>query len=134
MHDIKTLEIAGTEYPVCFSGRALKYVSLKYGNVNKMVDDIDDHASNLQVDQIETIYKMLWLILQSGEKKAKKMCYDFPSLEEDELWDLVGVDEFSRIWGEIGAIMQADGTPNIQVESPNPEATQTETPERTSDQ
>jgi hypothetical protein len=123
------MPICGKEYPASFSGRALKYVANNYGSLNELGNRVDAMGS-MSEDVIDSIYHLLWLILDAGRKKAVRIGEpETPEITEDDLLDLVGAEDFEDVWALIGESFGNSAEQDIHIDTEIPNAEATGTPE-----
>ena len=115
------IKIGDKEYLGCFSTRVLANVEDYTGmSFETGLKDILDKKS---------IKDIIWFVSQlinAGDRYAKMEGIDNPgTLDEDEIYDIVGVDDYEDVFGSIGEIVKSGTKPEIELKpAKNAKATQ----------
>lgn len=115
------IKIGDKEYLGCFSTRVLASVEDYTGmSFETGLKDILEKKS---------IKDIMWFVVQlvnAGDRYAKMEGIDNPgTIDEDEIYDLVGVDDYEDVFGSIGEIAKAGTKPEIELKpTKNAKATQ----------
>lgn len=115
------IKIGDKEYLGCFSTRVLANVEDYTGmSFETGLKDI------LEKKSIKDIIWFVSQLINAGDRYAKMEGIDNPgTIDEDEIYDLVGVDDYEDVFGSIGEIVKAGTKPEIELKpTKNAKATQ----------
>ena len=118
---IGRIKIGDKEYLGCFSTRVLANVEDYTGmSFETGLNDILKKKS---------IKEIVWLIAQlinAGDRYANMEGIDNPgAITEDDIYDMVGVDDYEDVFSSIGEIVKAGTKPEIELKpTKNAKATQ----------
>ena len=115
------IKIGDKEYLGCFSTRVLANVEDYTGmSFETGLKDI------LEKKSIKDIIWFVSQLINAGDRYAKMEGIDNPgTLDEDEIYDIVGVDGYEDVFGSIGEIVKAGTKPEIGLKpTKNAKATQ----------
>lgn len=105
------IKIGDKEYLGCFSTRVLANVEDYTGmSFETGLKDI------LEKKSIKDIIWFVSQLINAGDRYAKMEGIDNPgTLDEDEIYDIVGVDDYEDVFGSIGEIVKAGTKPEIEL-------------------
>ena len=105
------IKIGDKEYLGCFSTRVLANVEDYTGmSFETGLKDI------LEKKSIKDIIWFVSQLINAGDRYAKMEGIDNPgTLDEDEIYDLVGVDDYEDVFSEIGDIVKSGTKPEIEL-------------------
>lgn len=118
---IGKIKIGDKEYLGCFSTRVLANVEDYTGmSFETGLKDI------LEKKSIKDIIWFVSQLINAGDRYAKMEGIDNPgTLDEDEIYDIVGVDDYEDVFGAVGDIVKAGIKPEIELKpGKNVKATQ----------
>ena len=106
---MKTGKIKETEYITCFSTRVLIAIEEREGDSTEGLKRI------LNDSKLDDLFWLLAQLIDAGARYAKMEGLNNPEpLTKDELIDMIGVDEYPSIFGEITQTVISGNTPNIE--------------------
>ena len=108
------VNFGGKEYPIVLTMRVLQKVQNRTGQT--IVQELGRIQDNFDVDAFMGLFKDM---LEAGAAYCDKNGIpheETPAL--DDLYDLIGLDEFPSLFGEVSNVAQ--GKPEIEVVSKNP--------------
>lgn len=116
------ITLAGKEYHLCFSARVVRACTERYGGVEHIGERLEGKDLGKNLDEA------VWLLAQmldAGARYAKMSGLDNPPAPSTEdLYDLMGMDDFSGLKGKIFETISNGGSPAVKAEPPkNAEAT-----------
>ena len=105
------IKIGGEEYLGCFSTRVLANVEDYTG--------MSFEAGLKDILEKQSIKDIVWIIaplISAGDKYAKMEGIDNPgTLDEEEIYDLVGIDDYKGMFGQINEVVKAGTKPEIEL-------------------
>nr|DAJ90236.1 MAG TPA: tail assembly chaperone protein [Bacteriophage sp.] len=103
------IKIKETEYITCFSTRVLIAIEEREGDSTEGLKRI------LNDSKLDDLFWLLAQLIDAGARYAKMEGLNNPEpLTKDELIDMIGVDEYPSIFGEITQTVISGNTPNIE--------------------
>ena len=115
------IKIGGEEYLGCFSTRVLANVEDYTGmSFETGLNDI------LKKKSIKDIVWLITQLIDAGDRYANMEGIDNPgALTEDDIYDMVGIDDYEDMFGAVGDIVKAGTKPEIELKpGKNAKATQ----------
>lgn len=114
MKRVSEVEIAGKMRPVCLSIKAVKQICQKYGDIDKMLETIQDMDI---IDQLTEVIWLLHLMLEQGAQYVK--IHEGKSVDtytQDELEVLFTVHDIDRLYESLTGALSAGSQQEVEVE------------------
>lgn len=111
-----TINIGGKDRLLCFSARVVRSCTERYGGV----EHIGEHLSGQDVRK--NLDEAVWLLgqmLDAGARYSKMSGLDNPDAPSvEELYDLLGMDDFADLRGKISETISNGGTASVKAVAP----------------
>ncbi|MBR5816984.1 MAG: hypothetical protein IKY38_06115 [Anaerotignum sp.] len=108
------IEVNGNEYLLCFSLRAVRACTERYGSVEKIFDALNDKSEVKQLDE------SLWLLatmMDCGARYAKEEGIENPSpLDVDALYDTIDLADMFKIKTAVVDTIASGNDRNVETE------------------
>lgn len=106
--------VNGKEYLLCFSLRAVRACTERYGAVDKIFDALNDKSELKQLD--ESLW-LLSLMMDCGARYAEEENIDNPKpLDVDELYDTVDLNDMFTIRSAVAETISSGNERNVETE------------------
>lgn len=106
--------VNGKEYLLCFSLRAVRACTERYGAVDKIFDALNDKSELKQLD--ESLW-LLSLMMDCGARYADEENIDNPKpLGVDELYDTIDLNDMFTIRSAVAETISSGNERNVETE------------------
>lgn len=106
------VEVNGNDYLLCFSLRAVRACTERYGAVEKIFDALNDKSELKQLD--ESLW-LLSLMMDCGARYADEENIENPKpLSVDELYDTVDLSDMFKIKTAVAATISNGNERNVE--------------------
>lgn len=110
--NIHYINIAGTDYPACFSGAAIEDIIAAFGGMDAM-------SEKLLANDIGVVGKMLEILIGAGIEYCDLMGQEHPKKPKGRLTALMSINEMKEITEQIVKVMTEDAERSVEVRSKN---------------
>lgn len=110
--NIHYFNIAGTDYPVCFSAAAIEDIVAAFGGMEAM-------SEGLLNQDISVVGKMVTILINAGSEYCRMMGQDYPKKPEGRISALIGFNEMKDMVEQIFKAMTDDTERSVEVRSKN---------------
>lgn len=111
-----TINIGGKDRLLCFSARVVRSCTERYGGVEHIGEQLNGHDVEKNLDEA------VWLLgqmLDAGARYAKMSGLENPDAPPvDDLYDLLGMDDFAGLRGKISETISNGGTASVKAAAP----------------
>ena len=110
------IEIDGREYLLCFSARAVRACTERYGDVSALADALDSG------DAVRDLDEAVWILSQmmdAGARYARERGEDNPPpLTPDDILDLTDLSDYARMRQSIKATITSGQARHVELAPP----------------
>lgn len=127
MNKITTIEIAGKEYPLCFTGGALRKVCQRYGSFQTFAEIIETEGEDLSGDSLDAVFYTMALMMEGAARRIRLIeGKDVEILTKEEIEDSIDFSEVGVIVKGFSDAFAASSETEIKTaeEDPNEMAAQ----------
>lgn len=110
--NIHYLNIAGTDYPICFSGAAIEDIVAAFGGMEAM-------SEGLLGQDITVVGKVITILINAGSEYCRMMDLEYPPTPKGRIMALVGIKEMKDMVEQIFTAMTEDSERSVEVRSKN---------------
>lgn len=96
------ITIDGVEHTLCFSGRAMRACTERYGDISKINEALNVKSEKDQVKAMDEAVWLLAIMMDAGARYEKLQGRETPApLSYDDLYDLVDVPDLSSMRSKV---------------------------------